>query len=367
MRLGEVDPPARARQDGRRRGRPLSLGADHLGHAAVQRLVEVPSRAGSLEPPRRSGRGRWTVDSTWRKNSPVPTNSCHRARYLAAQQRPVAPSPSRPHWSRRREPTGPALQCPPCGDLSGGGVDEGLDARVQRVEGAGEGLADDEGPRARRRQPSADSHEVRSARPRPAAACRRQRLRLGDGEDRCGAETLLLEHRSRCSRITGIEAPRHPVEEHGDRSPRSDACRSSSHGTASAYRAAVVTKSQRSAAPRSWQACSRFPRTTESMSGASSSARPGGRVDDVTNAVVAWPSTAGTAAGAGESSAGCGRREPALVVGMMDQDRERVVGRSTPGGALTRLDEGVDQGGLARSGRATTTAKGRFEASRGRM
>ena len=74
--------------------------------------------------------------------------------------------------------------------------------------------------------------------------------------------------------------------------PRSDAWRSSSHGTASAYRAAVVTKSHRSAAPSSCRASSRLPRTTESMSGASSSASPGGRVEEVTSCIVASPSTA---------------------------------------------------------------------------
>ena len=64
--------------------------------------------------------------------------------------------------------------------------------------------------------------------------------------------------------------------------PRSTAPCSTRHGSASPYRAAVVTKSHRSAASSSRCADSRFDSSTESRSGASSSAIPRGTCSSAT-------------------------------------------------------------------------------------
>ena len=113
--------------------------------------------------------------------------------------------------------------------------------------------------------------------------------------------------------------------------PRSAAVRSRSQGTASAYRAAVVTKSQRSAADNSCVAMARLAETTESMSGASSRAMPAGSVVDSTSRTVpdwlspvSWPVTRASPGRMRASANQC------RSSGWCTSTGEVVVGRSTP-------------------------------------
>ena len=125
--------------------------------------------------------------------------------------------------------------------------------------------------------------------------------------------------------------------------PRCRAVRSSSHGTASAYRAAVVTNSHRSAAASSWVASARLLSTTESMSGASRNARPAVRC----GAVTSW-SESGSVLGLDVRVSPGSRWCPANQgesAGLQTRTGARVVGRSTPAGltgARTRLLTSVD-------------------------
>ena len=139
--------------------------------------------------------------------------------------------------------------------------------------------------------------------------------------------TSRMDSRGTRSRTTATEAP------------RSEAVRSISHGTASEYRAAVVTNSHRSAAASSWTASSRFVSTTESMSGASMIARPAGTPSCGTSrsAVIRGASTSIGWIGSGASAvtrARFGRirwdRKAPESYGWCTRTGERVVGRSTP-------------------------------------
>ena len=173
----------------------------------------------------------------------------------------------------------------------------------------------------------------------------------------------------RCSRMTGIEPLGTRLSTTATEVPRSDAWRSSSQGTASAYRAAVVTKSHRSAAPSSWRASSRFPRTTESMSGASRRASPGGRVEEVTSCMVAWPSTAlppVARARSGRIRVGVNQRSSS---GWCTRTGDRVVGRSTPGALTTAPTRELTSVDLPAPVDPPTTARrgASREARRGRM
>ena len=105
--------------------------------------------------------------------------------------------------------------------------------------------------------------------------------------------------------------------------PRRAASASSSHGTASAYRAAVVTNSHTSAAPSSWAARMRLPSSTESTSGASSSARPTGRASDADEPQTRpGPRPAASAARrAGQRRQHPVRAEPAHVQRVVHQHR----------------------------------------------
>ncbi len=125
---------------------------------------------------------------------------------------------------------------------------------------------------------------------------------------------------------------------------RSAACFRNSHGTWSAYRAAEVTNSQRSAAPSSCAASVRFCSSTESMSGASSTASPGGIASDAHQL-----QRAGVGGGSGGALAGRAGSGPCRTTrrqrGLKTSTGERVVGRSTPGSVtrsptreLTRVD-----------------------------
>ncbi|WP_373688908.1 hypothetical protein [Verrucosispora sioxanthis] len=115
--------------------------------------------------------------------------------------------------------------------------------------------------------------------------------------------------------------------------PLARALCSSSQGTASAYRAAVVTKSQRSAAASSWLARARLASTTESMSGASRNASPGGSAGAVTRCRVRGSSPGWLVRVSPGSSSP--RRNQAESAGLQTSTGDRVVGRSTPA-ALTR-------------------------------
>ena len=125
--------------------------------------------------------------------------------------------------------------------------------------------------------------------------------------------------------------------------PRLRAARSSSHGTASAYRAAVVTNSHRSAAASSWVASARFASTTESMSGASRNARPGAsagaettwRVSGLDGRLVVRMSPGNRWLSVNQVAS----------YGWHTRTGARVVGRSTPAGltgARTKLFTSVD-------------------------
>ncbi len=118
--------------------------------------------------------------------------------------------------------------------------------------------------------------------------------------------------------------------------PRSDAPSSRSHGTASAYRAAVVTNNHRSAAASSWAASSRLAVTTESMSGASSSASPGGSASLAASRTAVMRRSS-PRSGSGSSpvtrTSEASTRSPSKAAassGWCTSTGERVVGRSTP-------------------------------------
>ncbi len=124
---------------------------------------------------------------------------------------------------------------------------------------------------------------------------------------------------------------------------RSAALRRKSHGTWSAYRAAEVTKSHRSAAASSWAASTRLRSSTESMSGASRIARPGDIADEATS----WRASGSLVCRVTRSSSGSSRSWPNHFAssGWCTSTGERVVGRSTPGvvtrvptSELTRVD-----------------------------
>ena len=152
---------------------------------------------------------------------------------------------------------------------------------------------------------------------------------------------------------------------------RSDALCRKSHGTASAYRAAVVTNSQRSAAASSWVARSRFASTTESMSGASRIARPCGTVSAATNR--SWPGSSVPPGLSPLDRAIPGRtRSPAnhsASAGWWIRTGDRVVGRSTPGSLTTLpmmvftsvdLPAPVEPPTTASTGASSCTSRGRM-------
>ena len=114
---------------------------------------------------------------------------------------------------------------------------------------------------------------------------------------------------------------RDPVEHHRDRRAALDGRPAARcHGSASPYRAAVVTNSHRSAASSSRWADSRLDSSTESRSGASSSAMPRGTL------LVARRRSTDSSTGWCESSSASS--------GLCTSTGRRVVGRSTPA-ALT--------------------------------
>src|SRR5437763_4519286 len=136
------------------------------------------------------------------------------------------------------------------------------------------------------------------------------------------------------------------------RVPRSRAARSAAHGTASAYRTAVVTHSHRSADRCTWSASARFAATTESRSGASSSARPrrspGAEITRSAPGAASSP-VVRTRWGSRYRSASVpvsgGPRNQRVSPGALTTTGARVVGRSTPAGltgARTRLLTSVD-------------------------
>ena len=110
---------------------------------------------------------------------------------------------------------------------------------------------------------------------------------------------------------------------------RSAAWRRNSHGTWSAYRAAEVTNSHRSAAASSWAASSRFSSTTESTSGASRMASPAG----TSSAATSWSASGSVVGWSTRSRSGSSRSAPNhdASSGWCTSTGERVVGRSSPG------------------------------------
>jgi len=115
---------------------------------------------------------------------------------------------------------------------------------------------------------------------------------------------------------------------------RSTALARYSHGTASAYRAALVTNSHRSAADNSCAASRRFSTTTESMSGASRMASPRGIVGSATRCRerVSWLATVDRIR-PGRMRSSSNQRASS---GWNTSTGDLVVGRITPGLVTTR-------------------------------
>lgn len=125
------------------------------------------------------------------------------------------------------------------------------------------------------------------------------------------------------------------------------AVRSRCQGTASAYRDAVVTMTHTSAAQINSAASARLPATSESMSGASSSASPRGRFAATSTRSAPLVAPCGSGVPSSPVSSCCGShtrvrrgstRSPAnqwWSSGWQTRTGVRVVGRSTPA-SLTR-------------------------------
>ena len=126
--------------------------------------------------------------------------------------------------------------------------------------------------------------------------------------------------------------------------PRSLAVARNSQGTASAYRAAVVTNSQASAAARSCVARARFSASTESMSGASRSARPGSKRGGRRQQERAGGRRA--AGHPGQARQDPVVLEPAHVVRVADENWTTRRRPEHPGRADLRADEAVHDGRL---------------------
>ena len=203
-----------------------------------------------------------------------PPRTSGRAPRRAAARRCAAPRRPRPGAARRRAR-------PPCAGvraadlLAGRAPADGLDARPHARERAVER------PRDERRA------RLRVGRQGVEPGAHRRERRRGEQavlQPASGTTSSSVSPRPRSASIARRCGAISPSAPGGTRSrtsaravPRSRAACSSSHGTASAYRAAVVTNSQASAAASSCRASVRFSSRTESMSGESSSASPSGR------------------------------------------------------------------------------------------
>ena len=115
-----------------------------------------------------------------------------------------------------------------------------------------------------------------SARRPPRAAAPRAGPRSGTTNSGDPCSPCPRSRSSRSPRTVGSDAGGTRLSTIAIDAPRSTAPCSTRHGSASPYRAAVVTNSHRSAASRSRCADSRLDSSTESRSGASSSAMPRG-------------------------------------------------------------------------------------------
>ena len=128
--------------------------------------------------------------------------------------------------------------------------------------------------------------------------------------------------------------------------PRSEASRRSAHGTASAYRAAVVTNSHRSAAASSWDASARLADTTESMS-----ARRAWPDPEAANASPPVAPRPGRPPRIHRSQLQAGQHavsdEPLLVVGVVHEDRGGGGRPQHPGAADLGVDDGATKVDLA--------------------
>jgi hypothetical protein len=236
-------------------------------------------------------------------------------------------------------------------------------AVAQRCDGTVQGLVDDDraGPGVARQgvQPRRESGSVPSA------------VRVVSGMVKIGVVTRPWSRSisTRWGRTSSMTSGGTRSRTMATAVPRSEAVRSSSQGTASAYLAAVVTKSHMSAAARSWVASSRLAWTTESMSGASSSAMPGGRSVERTRRTVPARGSSGVRpvarASPGRtrpsvnqcSSSGLWTRTGLVVVGRMTPERLT----SVPTIELTRVDlpAPVDPPTTASSGASRDRSRGR--------
>ena len=173
------------------------------------------ARAGS---PRRKevkrSRTRETVDSTWRKNSPVPTNSCQRASTSPRSSVPSSMPSSTLAWPRRRRPR--RRRRAPGRPRS---------ARRQPRRGPAPGRPGSRGRRggsaARRRPaPGRRRRAPRASRAvgRVCSAGRQPVLELGldDREDRGLVEPLLAQHRGEVGADLVDRRRGYPVEDDGD-------------------------------------------------------------------------------------------------------------------------------------------------------
>ncbi len=315
---------------------------------------------------------RATPDSTCLKNSPVPTNSCQRD---STSPRSKVPSVM-PMW------TASAASAYAVSAADSSAFVACSCAAVASTRASVRGSSESKAPvsvwrttiaRAFASRASAESHAcsrpIRSGPSSPSGPS------VVSGTVNTGARPrpCSLSIETRCGRTSSTASGGTRSSTTATDVPRSEAWRSSAHGTASAYRAAVVTKSHRSAAKSSWSASSRLLWTTESMSGASSRATPGGSASEGTRRTEE-----GSCAGARAESAPVTRPSPARTrspvnhassAGWCTSTGERVVGRSTPGRLTTAPTRELTRVDLPAPVEPPTTASSgaSIEASRGRM
>ena len=352
--------PARggARGAGRRRAggatrepsrtRPLGAGDQEVGDAGLERLAEVlGGRRLTLDGGGELSRHLDSVDSIWRKNSPVPTNSCQRAR-TSPRSRVPSVMPSLTCWSRvgvgRRRPRRSARRgslLVTAGEGAGG-------AARERAHGALEGLADDDGA-----GPGVAGEGVEPAPSRPtarrggpsASSATSGTVKIGAVGRPCSRSIA-----ARWGRISSTASGGDAVEDDGDgRAPLGG-------GAQQVPRDGVgVAGGGRDEEPevgggQQLAASSRLAgRPSRCRGRRAGPCRPGGRTSRRAAPCPAAdsPGPPGDAREAGEDAL---VGEPLRSWGWCTSTGLVVVGRSTPDAADLGADDGVDEGRLAGAG-----------------
>ena len=306
--------------------------------AAADRVRSSTSGSTAADP--RTALARRTPDAARRTDHPTertarrpraPTTAPAPHRRRRARRGSTPPPARSAPRSPRRAPTRspPAASACAC-TASASSSTQGRSAASEPAQGA----ADDR-PRAVRtgqhREPPLDRRDDRGAAAAPRAGPGPGTTNSGDPCSPCPRSRS-----SRSPRTVGSDAGGTRLSTIAIDAPRSTAPCSTRHGSASPYRAAVVTKSHRSAASSSRCADSRFDSSTESRSGASSSAIPRGTCSSATTVT---DSRTGWCESSSSSSGWC------------TSTGRRVVGRSTPAVLTSEPDQRVHQRRLARTGR----------------